>query len=92
MKAVLDDYIRSYSPASWAFTKRSDAADLATALAAEFNLNTKAIIVDKDGKSYRVFCPLVSAYWAPHGNSHAQWQEEFDNWHRAIKKAMVADG
>ena len=84
---IIDDDITSYDPQSQAWTKRADAENLAKYLANELGLSPKAATVDKDGKTYRVYVPLFSAYWSPKSNSHTDWcnaltamQEERKTW------------
>lgn len=59
------EYVRSYDFAADAWKTRGDAADFAAFLAGELKFAPKAIVVDKDGKNYRVLLPIIAAYWSP---------------------------
>lgn len=66
-------FIRTYDHSVDAWTKRGDAADFAAFLAAELGISPKGVTVDKDGKTFRVYIPLVFAYWAPPSASPDAW-------------------
>jgi len=65
MADLIDTYKRSWHRDLAAWTKRGDAADFALFLAGELGITPKAVTVDKDGKTYRVYVPLLSVYWDP---------------------------
>lgn len=83
---VIDDYIKSYRPAFNAWEKRADAENFAKYLAGELGVNPKGVTVDKDGKTYRVYIPLVSMYWAPGSNAHDEWVNELNAVTASVKQ------
>lgn len=85
MKLILE-YVKSFNPESGAWAKRSDAADFGAYLAGELKISPKGVQLDKDGKTHRVFVPLISEYWHPIDNHAASWETELTSMVKKVKK------
>lgn len=70
---MIRDYIGTYDPAIHAWRKRNEAERFALYLAGELMINPKGVTVDKDGKTYRVYVPLLSLYWEPETTVPSDW-------------------
>lgn len=92
-RTLVNNYVRSWDLQQDAWTKRGDAADFALFLANELGLTPKSVVVDKDGKFYRVLVPLISAYWCPPsvvgaeiGSRPADWDDHLSHFKKEVKR------
>lgn len=63
--AVIDEYIKSFDHVRGVWAKKQEAASFGDFLAHELQLNRKGILVEPDGRTYRIYIPLLSKYWHP---------------------------
>lgn len=85
MATLVGEYIRSWDKGMSAWAKRGDAADFAAFLAGELKITPKAVLIDKDGKFYRVYVPLLSAYWSPLIADAKAWEESLSHFKQEMK-------
>lgn len=78
------NYVGSFQHIGGCWLKRSEAADFAAFLAGELKINPKGVVVDKDGKTYRVYVPLIASYWHP--LSALLWEAELSVWKHKVKQ------
>lgn len=83
---VIADYIRSWDKQHDAWAKRADAADCLAFLVAEMGLKPKAASIDKDGKLYRIYIPLIGQYWQPDNEEPIAWVSHFNYIKHKVQK------
>lgn len=86
MTKLLDNYVQSFDRMAFCWTKRSHATDFAVYLAGELGINPKGVQVEKDGTNYRVYIPLVAAYWQPDDNHAETWAKHYRALEHKVRK------
>jgi hypothetical protein len=76
-------YKRSWDKECGGWAKRADAADFAAFLAAELGINTKGVVLERDGKITRLRIPLISQYWDP---KPGEWVNEILVLRKEVKR------
>lgn len=80
---MVTEYVKSFDHRAGCWHKKSEAAAFAAFLAPELGINPKGVQLDKDGKTHRVYVPLLSAYWHPQASIF--WEQELENWKVKVK-------
>lgn len=83
---VIEEYIKSFDHVRGVWLKKQEAATFADFLAPELLINRKGVIVQPDGRTYRVYIPLLSCYWHP--ISADKWGHEVCELKKAMKSCM----
>ena len=83
---MIEEYIKSFDHVRGVWTKKQEAAAFADFLAPELLINRKGVVVQPDGRTYRVFIPLLSRYWHP--ISEHSWPKELSEMKKVMKICM----
>jgi hypothetical protein len=84
---MIDEYIKSFDHVRGVWAKKQEAATFADFLAPELDINRKGVVVEPDGRTYRVRIPLLSCYWHP--VDAGDWQRGLNHLKKVKKSCMT---